>query len=188
MRKIIYLSLLILSIVLIALSRRFSDETRIDIIYPTTIGLIGIASMSLISIKMKVVNIILLIANSIGFVGAFFYFVHLPFGSTMILVWLISRFYINYEMFLDKLNLPSKTNIKFLIQATLIFSLLQSFLIFKTYWLVVGLSGLTSIVLAILTLIIIFKKELKDWFKNYIIQICIQNIFIVAWIITNYFK
>jgi len=133
MRKIIYLSLLVFSIVLIALSHRFFIETRVEIIDPLTIGLIGIASMSLISIKMKFVNITLLFANSIGFIGAFFYFSHLPLGSTLILVWLISRFFIIYKMFIDKIELASAKNSRILIQITLSVALLQSFLIFRTY-------------------------------------------------------
>jgi hypothetical protein len=165
---------------LILLSNRFADDTRIDFINPITIGLIFLATLSVISLKIKIINIMILTANALGIVGAFFYFMHWPYGFATIIIWLICRLYINYEMFIDNLG-----PIKIFTQITLFFSLIQTILIFKTYWLTAGLSGLVSIILAILALTTMLKKENGGWIKDYVMQLGIQNIFILAWIISS---
>lgn len=174
---------------LILFSDKLTSDIRIQIILPIIpVGLIGIASLLLVSNQFNIFKNILLVFNALGFIGASFYSMHLPFGLLFTLIWLLARLYVNYEIFTQKIELPKNKFDNLIINIIVLGCAIQAILILTKYWIVSIYSGSIAILLSILMLIALYRKSQKSWLKDFIIQVGIQNIFIVFWNMSKFLK
>ena len=182
MKKSIEIILFGLAIILLIISSKFDSAIRIDLIFPISIGLIFLSTLIRISEDNSILSNIVIALNSIGFVGAYFYFMHWPFGYFGVVIWLFCRLYVNYEIFIDSNGLLIG-RFKRLNQIVIFLSLIQIILTLKTHWLTAGITSWIMILLFIFTTITIFNKDNKSWIKDYIYQLWIQNTFLLIWLI-----